>query len=361
MRFRLSVVLCSLVGVLSILTGCNGISTDMDIDNAIYSWSLGCDNASFTVTSATVNGVEQLDSSVEYDDLSYSTNLSGYLTYNFDPAEDCTVVYTVTDYTAGEESYEQWVSFLTADSGQWSLRADFYSNEKISGLSNVNYYYNTYDDKNSNTYANVTLWNDKSFYITMTWYADFKTAVVQALDATNNIEYGAFATNGSKEWYYASASLENTYTENLKYTLASESTELTVTSATVNGVEQLSSNHTQSNLAYADYASKGLGYTFSPSSNAEIIYYITDYTSGGSAYTQWLAFLNTESGTLLWGLRPDNYSADTSGLTDSTVFYSGSNDVGTYTDPEMWNDKDFRVIMKYSATTNRVNVFALEN
>lgn len=341
MRFRLSIALCSLMGVLSILAGCNGISTDMDIDNAIYSWSLGCDHASFTVTSATVNGVEQLDSSVKYDDLSYNTNLSGYLTYNFDPAEDCTVVYTVKDYTAGEESYEQWVSFLTADSGQWSLRADFYSNEKISGLSNVNYYYNTYNNKNSNTYANVTLWNNQTFYIRMHWNASGKYATVQALNSGNTIIYSATA-----------------YSDDLFVTaLGSENATFTISSIKVDGEETLNSSSTQSGLSYSSDINTYIPQFFDMAKDHDVVYTITDYTGGDSAYEQWLSYITTTSESSIWVARPDNWSNSTMSSFAAPT-YSGPI---TYENTTLWNTADgesFTITYSWRVDTKTMTVTA---
>ena len=146
----------------------------MDIEKPVYSWSLGSDKASFTVTSVKQNGVEQLTESYKYKETSYSPELTNYLTYYFDSEEYTTVTFTIENYVAyGTDddsddieptAYNQWVAFLTTGNAeQWILRPDHYSNAKINSLSNVYYEGNaaTQNTYLAGTYGDTSLWNGK--------------------------------------------------------------------------------------------------------------------------------------------------------------------------------------------------------
>ncbi len=307
------------------ISGCS-----MDISNPVYTWSLGSDKASFKVTSAVVNGKERLSGNYSYNEPAYSTNLDGYLSYTFSPDKLFSATFTIEDYKAygtdtnDTTAYNQWVAFLTADTGeQWILRPDHYSNETIGELSEI-YYEGNDGEENSTytagTYGNNKLWNGK-LTIKMEWNPLTKVASVHASK-----------TSDPKVYYYATASKEPV---TKRVTLGSEAAKFTVKSAVLSTggeeLELIKADTKQEGLAYWAFG----GYTTTSITGGDafdITYKLTDYTAGTEVYNNWMTFIYDSDENATWVLRSDNWSNTTF---SAGAEYSGT--TNTFETPGMFN------------------------
>ena len=344
-----SIFFTSALFAITTLSGCKII--DMSTSDELYSFTLGSEAATFTITSAKVNGKETLSHDFVEDNLAYDKDdYTGYLTTYITKDKDETIEYTLTDYTAGSSSWNQWITFFATDDDQWIARADS-ANNATSDLMPYTVYGGT------PTSSNITLWDNETIKINVKWNHSDKRITVVAANADKSKCYvaSAGASTATYKAYSAYSTPASTVfddTATLSWGLGSENATLTITSVILNGVEQLSSNVTQTGLSWG---SGDLKYDFPASAPATVTYTITDYTAGSGAGDQWLAYFYAD-GTLKWGLRPDHYSP-TADAGDPT--YSGTLATGTYTDTTEWNGETFTITMSWDPDSRRLSVIAI--
>ncbi len=333
------ILLISLLLTAVQFTGCSIFDTTISESDSVYSWTLGSDNATFTITDVTVNGESRLSTPFTQARLAYNTNLDGYLTYSFHKDKDTTVIYTVTDYTGGNTAYNQWAAFFTTPEGQWALRPDKASNSTVPFLSYVSYSCpSTYE---YGTYTDHGMWNGETFTVCMTWDAANQIASVSAQNSDNSKWYKAESVNP--------ANMPKVYSY---FGLSGENCSYKVSSITVNGVEKLSTDQTLSFAAYSADPAPATKITFVSDTDTTVKYTVTSYTPGAAEYEQWLAVSSFDNDGI-WVLRPDHYSNATIS-TFTAPAYTGPT---TYQNASLWaGNTPFTITMSWTASSKTLAV-----